>query len=110
MNESLYIILQTLRAFSFFFIITFQISIKFIYSAYNYNQSNTSMTTSKRVAEKKVAKFEKNITKRGILQNQRGNKGLEPIHIFLVLFAVLFIGSFIFQVVRMALNGGLLPR
>ncbi|WMV23673.1 hypothetical protein MTR67_017058, partial [Solanum verrucosum] len=50
-------------------------------------------TTSKRVAEKKVAKFEKNITKRGILQNQRGNKGLEPIHIFLVLFAVLFIGS-----------------
>lgn len=43
MNESVYIILQTLRAFSFFFIITFQISIKFIYSAYNYNQSNTSM-------------------------------------------------------------------
>ncbi|CAN4106680.1 unnamed protein product [Withania somnifera] len=62
------------------------------------------MTTSKRVAMKKVAKFEMNITKRGILQNQRGNKGLDPIHIFLVLFAVLFIGSLWHSI------GGLLPR
>ncbi|XP_075103016.1 uncharacterized protein LOC142177637 isoform X2 [Nicotiana tabacum] len=79
------------------FITTF----KLIYDVHKYckyNQinvrNNISMTTSKRVAERKVAKFEKIITKRGILHLDRDKKGgLEPIHVFLVLFAVLFLGS-----------------
>ncbi|PHT99538.1 hypothetical protein BC332_29326 [Capsicum chinense] len=61
-------------------------------------------TTSKRVAERKVAKFEKNITRRGL--NITGKNKMEPAHIVLALFAVLVIGSFIFQVVKMAINGG----
>ncbi|MCD9642808.1 hypothetical protein HAX54_029827 [Datura stramonium] len=63
------------------------------------------MTTSKRVAERKVAKFEKNITRRG-LDPLAGKNKLEPAHIVLALFAVLVIGSFVFQVVKMAINGG----
>ncbi|KAL6546851.1 hypothetical protein OROMI_022572 [Orobanche minor] len=63
------------------------------------------MTVSKRVAEKKVAKFEKNITRRGV-GAVSSNKGLEPAHIVLILFAALVVASFIFQVVRMAVSGG----
>ncbi|KAG6383399.1 hypothetical protein SASPL_144731 [Salvia splendens] len=61
------------------------------------------MTVSKRVAEKKVAKFEKNISRRGGASNKTA---LEPSHIALILFVVLAVASFIFQVVRMAMNGG----
>ncbi|KAJ8526216.1 hypothetical protein K7X08_028693 [Anisodus acutangulus] len=49
-------------------------------------------TTSKRVAERKVAKFEKNITRRG-LNPLTGKNKMEPAHIVLALFAVLVIGS-----------------
>ncbi|KAK6149646.1 hypothetical protein DH2020_017171 [Rehmannia glutinosa] len=62
-------------------------------------------TVSKRLAEKKVAKFEKNITKRGI-GSVSSKKEFEPAHIVLILFAVLVVASFIFQVVRMAIRGG----
>ncbi|KAL6567555.1 hypothetical protein OROGR_001223 [Orobanche gracilis] len=63
------------------------------------------MTVSKRLAEKKVAKFEKNITRRGV-GAVSSNKEFEPAHIVLILFAVLVVASFIFQVVRMAVSGG----
>lgn len=49
-------------------------------------------TTSKRVAERKVAKFEKNITRRG-LNPLTGKNKMEPAHIVLALFAVLVVGS-----------------
>ncbi|KAL1537241.1 hypothetical protein AAHA92_29776 [Salvia divinorum] len=61
------------------------------------------MTVSKRVAEKKVAKFEKNISRRGAGSSKTA---LEPAHVVLILFVVLAVASFIFQVVRMAMNGG----
>lgn len=49
-------------------------------------------TTSKRLAERKVAKFEKNITRRG-LNPLTGKNKMEPAHIVLALFAVLVVGS-----------------
>ncbi|GFP80484.1 hypothetical protein PHJA_000191800, partial [Phtheirospermum japonicum] len=49
-------------------------------------------TVSKRLAEKKVAKFEKNITRRGVGPIS-ANKGFEPAHIVLILFAVLVVAS-----------------
>ncbi|KAL6520470.1 hypothetical protein OROHE_017058 [Orobanche hederae] len=55
------------------------------------------MTVSKRLAEKKVAKFEKNITRRGV-GAVSSNKGFEPAHIVLILFAVLVVASF--EIVR----------
>ncbi|RAL52463.1 hypothetical protein DM860_007320 [Cuscuta australis] len=61
------------------------------------------MTTSKRVADRKIAKFEKNITRRGLNPSSAREK-FEPTRIIIVLFAVLVIASFIFQVVRLALN------
>ncbi|KAG9145937.1 hypothetical protein Leryth_022982 [Lithospermum erythrorhizon] len=34
-------------------------------------------------------------------------KSFDPAHIVLVLFAILLVGSFVFQVVRMAIYGGI---
>ncbi|CAA2962594.1 stress-associated endoplasmic reticulum 2-like [Olea europaea subsp. europaea] len=65
------------------------------------------MTTSKRLAEKKTAKFEKNITRRGLIPQSSKKEEWEPAHIVLVLFAVLVVLSFVYQVVRMAINGGM---
>uniref|UniRef100_A0A3Q7IS57 CASP-like protein n=1 Tax=Solanum lycopersicum TaxID=4081 RepID=A0A3Q7IS57_SOLLC len=67
--------------------------------------ASSLITTSKRLAERKVAKFEKNITRRG-LNPLTGKNKMEPAHIVLALFAVLVVGSFVFQVVKMAINGG----
>ncbi|CAA0818001.1 Ribosome associated membrane protein RAMP4 [Striga hermonthica] len=64
------------------------------------------MTVSKRLSEKKVAKFEKNITRRGTGASGSSKNGFEPAHIVLILFAVLVVASFIFQVVRMAISDG----
>ncbi|PIN02283.1 putative membrane protein [Handroanthus impetiginosus] len=63
-------------------------------------------TVSKRLAEKKVAKFEKNITRRGA-GSVSSKKGFEPAHVVLILFAVLVVVSFIYQIVRMAIVGGI---
>ncbi|CAA3009501.1 probable stress-associated endoplasmic reticulum [Olea europaea subsp. europaea] len=63
------------------------------------------MTTSKRLAEKKTAKFEKNITRRGLAPQSSKKEEWEPALMVLVLFAVLILLSFIYQVVRMAING-----
>ncbi|XP_022142584.1 probable stress-associated endoplasmic reticulum protein [Momordica charantia] len=68
------------------------------------------MTTSKRVAERKVAKFEKNISKRGLVPEQASSKKgydypVGPILLGFFLFVV--IGSFLFQIIRTATSGGM---
>uniref|UniRef100_A0A7N1A0X0 Uncharacterized protein n=1 Tax=Kalanchoe fedtschenkoi TaxID=63787 RepID=A0A7N1A0X0_KALFE len=67
------------------------------------------MTTSKRLAEKKVAKFQKNITKRGSISETSTKKGSDypvgPIVIGFFVFVV--IGSSLFQIIRTATSGGM---
>ncbi|CAM8911941.1 unnamed protein product [Rhodiola kirilowii] len=67
------------------------------------------MTTSKRLAEKKVAKFQKNITKRGAVSETSTKKGSDypvgPIVIGFFVFVV--IGSSLFQIIRTATSGGM---
>ncbi|CAM8989671.1 unnamed protein product [Rhodiola kirilowii] len=67
------------------------------------------MTTSKRLAEKKVAKFQKNITKRGTVPETSTKKGSDypvgPIVIGFFVFVV--IGSSLFQIIRTATSGGM---
>ncbi|CAH1429573.1 unnamed protein product [Lactuca virosa] len=65
--------------------------------------NSATMTTSKRVAEKKVAKFEKNITKRGL--GPMASKKMKTELYVLAFFVVVVVGSFIFQIVRLALTG-----
>ncbi|CAA3028504.1 stress-associated endoplasmic reticulum 2-like [Olea europaea subsp. europaea] len=73
----------------------------------NLDRKKDLQTTSKRLAEKKTAKFEKNITRRGLIPQSSKKEEWEPAHIVLVLFAVLVVLSFVYQVVRMAINGGM---
>ncbi|KAF5820935.1 putative stress-associated endoplasmic reticulum protein [Helianthus annuus] len=61
------------------------------------------MTTSKRLAEKKVAKFEKNITKRGL--GPMASKKIKTEIYVLALFVAVVVGSFLFQIIRLALKG-----
>ncbi|CAM8908559.1 hypothetical protein QQ045_010022 [Rhodiola kirilowii] len=67
------------------------------------------MTTSKRLAEKKIAKFQKNITKRGAVPETSTKKGSDypvgPIVIGFFVFVV--IGSSLFQIIRTATSGGM---
>ncbi|XP_057498524.1 uncharacterized protein LOC130783038 [Actinidia eriantha] len=62
------------------------------------------MTTSKRLAERKVEKFEKNITKRG--SAKKGYKYTVG-HIIAGVFIFVVVGSYIFQMIRTAINGGM---
>ncbi|PON90261.1 Stress-associated endoplasmic reticulum protein, partial [Trema orientale] len=68
-----------------------------------------NMTTSKRLAEKKVAKFQKNITKRGAVPESSSKKGYEyPVGpILLGFFIFVVIGSSLFQIIRTATSGGM---
>ncbi|KAL5574911.1 hypothetical protein UlMin_017557 [Ulmus minor] len=65
------------------------------------------MTTSKRLAERKVAKFQKNITRRG--SDTSSKKGFKypvgPIIIGFFVFVV--VGSSLFQIIRTATSGGM---
>ncbi|CAM8908010.1 unnamed protein product [Rhodiola kirilowii] len=67
------------------------------------------MTTSKRLAEKKIAKFQMNITKRGAVPETSTKKGSDypvgPIVIGFFVFVV--IGSSLFQIIRTATSGGM---
>ncbi|XP_078178032.1 uncharacterized protein LOC144572359 [Carex rostrata] len=67
------------------------------------------MTTSKRLADKKVTKFQKNITKRGAVPETTVKKGSDypvgPIVIGFFVFVV--IGSSLFQIIRTATTGGM---
>ncbi|XP_020592053.1 stress-associated endoplasmic reticulum protein 2-like [Phalaenopsis equestris] len=66
------------------------------------------MTTSRRLADKKIAKFQKNITKRGSVPETAVKKGSDypvgPIVIGFFVFVV--IGSSLFQIIRTATSGG----
>ncbi|GMY36666.1 stress-associated endoplasmic reticulum protein 2-like [Fagus crenata] len=67
------------------------------------------MTTSKRLAERKVAKFQKNITKRGSVPETTSKKGYDyPVGpILLGFFVFVVIGSSLFQIIRTATSGGM---
>ncbi|XP_022887600.1 stress-associated endoplasmic reticulum protein 2-like [Olea europaea var. sylvestris] len=67
------------------------------------------MTTSRRLADRKVERFQKNITKRGAIPEtgtKKGNKyPVGPILIGFFIFVV--IGSSLFQIIRTATSGGM---
>nr|XP_023883282.1 stress-associated endoplasmic reticulum protein 2-like [Quercus suber]POE71767.1 stress-associated endoplasmic reticulum protein 2 [Quercus suber] len=67
------------------------------------------MTTSKRLSERKVAKFQKNITKRGLVPETTSKKGYDyPVGpIVLGFFVFVVIGSSLFQIIRTASSGGM---
>ena len=67
------------------------------------------MTTSKRLAVRKVDKFEKNITKRGAVPETTTKKGKDyPVGpILLGFFVFVVIGSSLFQIIRTATSGGM---
>ncbi|XP_021899747.1 probable stress-associated endoplasmic reticulum protein [Carica papaya] len=67
------------------------------------------MTTSRRLADKKVEKFEKNIKKRGLVPETTTKKGKDyPVGpIVLGFFVFVVIGSSLFQIIRTATSGGM---
>ncbi|XP_023883282.2 uncharacterized protein LOC111995602 [Quercus suber] len=67
------------------------------------------MTTSKRLSERKVAKFQKNITNRGLVPETTSKKGYDyPVGpIVLGFFVFVVIGSSLFQIIRTASSGGM---
>ncbi|XP_020092604.1 probable stress-associated endoplasmic reticulum protein [Ananas comosus] len=66
------------------------------------------MTTSRRLADKKIAKFQKNIMKRGSVPETSVKKGYDyPVGpIVLGFFIFVVIGSSLFQIIRTATSGG----
>ncbi|KAL3649902.1 hypothetical protein CASFOL_006305 [Castilleja foliolosa] len=67
------------------------------------------MTTSRRLAGRKVEKFEKNITRRGAVPETSTKKGnnLAAGPILLGFFVFVVIGSSLFQIIRTATSGGM---
>ncbi|KAF5754147.1 putative stress-associated endoplasmic reticulum protein [Helianthus annuus] len=68
------------------------------------------MTTSRRLADKKVGKFDKNITRRGSVgQSSSTKKGNNyPVGpIMLGFFVFVVIGSSLVQIIRTATSGGM---
>ncbi|KAK7368427.1 hypothetical protein VNO80_10452 [Phaseolus coccineus] len=67
------------------------------------------MTTSRRFADRKVEKFEKNITKRGFVPDTTSKKGKDyPVGpLLLGFFVFVVIGSSLFQIIRTATSGGM---
>ncbi|XP_051122619.1 uncharacterized protein LOC127245659 [Andrographis paniculata] len=67
------------------------------------------MTTSRRLADRKIEKFQKNITKRGAVPETSTKKGsnlpVGPVLIGFFIFVV--IGSSLFQIIRTATSGGM---
>ncbi|KAH0677628.1 hypothetical protein KY285_025429, partial [Solanum tuberosum] len=78
----------------------------------NFNDSddhhNLKQTTSRRLADRKVERFEKNITKRGAVPETTAKKGSQyPVGpILLGFFVFVVIGSSLFQIIRTATSGG----
>ncbi|CAN1313543.1 Stress-associated endoplasmic reticulum protein 2, partial [Linum perenne] len=66
-------------------------------------------TTSKRLADRKISKFQKNITKRGAVPETTAKKGKDyPVGPFLLgFFIFVVIGSSLFQIIRTATSGGM---
>ncbi|KAM3247156.1 stress-associated endoplasmic reticulum protein 2 [Capsicum annuum] len=67
------------------------------------------MTTSRRLADRKIERFEKNITKRGAVPETTPRKGSQyPVGpILLGFFVFVVIGSSLFQIIRTATSGGM---
>ncbi|GLU06219.1 hypothetical protein SLE2022_232670 [Rubroshorea leprosula] len=67
------------------------------------------MTTSRRFADRKVERFEKNITKRGAVPEVSTKKGKDyPVGpVLLGFFVFVVIGSSLFQIIRTATSGGM---
>ncbi|XP_061336974.1 uncharacterized protein LOC133284037 [Gastrolobium bilobum] len=67
------------------------------------------MTTSRRLADRKVEKFEKNILKRGLVPETTAKKGnnyaVGPVLLGFFIFVV--VGSSLFQIIRTATTGGM---
>ncbi|XP_025791241.1 uncharacterized protein LOC112872373, partial [Panicum hallii] len=68
-----------------------------------------TMTTSRRLADRKTAKFQKNITRRGSVPETTVKKGNDyPVGpIVLGFFIFVVIGSSLFQIIRTATSGGM---
>ncbi|KAK4780021.1 hypothetical protein SAY87_016127 [Trapa incisa] len=67
------------------------------------------MTTSRRLADRKVGRFEKNITRRGSVPETATKKGKDyPVGPMLLgFFVFVVIGSSLFQIIRTATSGGM---
>ncbi|KAI3728405.1 hypothetical protein L6452_17040 [Arctium lappa] len=67
------------------------------------------MTTSRRLADKKIGRFDKNITRRGSVPETSTKKGNNyPVGpIMLGFFVFVVIGSSMFQIIRTATSGGM---
>ncbi|PIN22483.1 putative membrane protein [Handroanthus impetiginosus] len=67
------------------------------------------MTTSRRLADRKVMKFEKNIKKRGaIAETSKKKCSSYPVGpLLLGFFIFVVIGSSLFQIIRTATSGGM---
>ncbi|KAI3976038.1 hypothetical protein MKX01_016721 [Papaver californicum] len=67
------------------------------------------MTTSRRLSDRKVERFEKNIAKRGFVPETTVKKGNDyPVGpIVLGFFVFVVIGSSVFQIIRTATTGGM---
>uniref|UniRef100_A0A5B6ZS09 Putative stress-associated endoplasmic reticulum protein 2-like n=1 Tax=Davidia involucrata TaxID=16924 RepID=A0A5B6ZS09_DAVIN len=70
---------------------------------------STTMTTSRRLADRKVERFEKNIKKRGAVPETTTKKGTSyPVGpVVLGFFIFVVIGSSLFQIIRTATSGGM---
>ncbi|CAO2150926.1 unnamed protein product, partial [Urochloa humidicola] len=68
-----------------------------------------NMTTSRRLADRKTAKFQKNITRRGSVPETTIKKGNDyPVGpVVLGFFIFVVIGSSLFQIIRTAISGGM---
>ncbi|XP_057496324.1 uncharacterized protein LOC130781227 [Actinidia eriantha] len=71
--------------------------------------SLVKMTTSRRLADRKVERFDKNITKRGAVPETTTKKGNNyPVGpVLLGFFVFVVIGSSLFQIIRTATSGGM---
>ncbi|XP_022714452.1 probable stress-associated endoplasmic reticulum protein [Durio zibethinus] len=66
------------------------------------------MTTSKRIAERKVAKFQRNITKKGSVESSTKKGYGYPVGpILLGFFVFVVVGSSLFQIIRTATSKGM---
>ncbi|KAG2637979.1 hypothetical protein PVAP13_2NG559603, partial [Panicum virgatum] len=70
--------------------------------------ASLAMTTSRRLADRKIARFEKNVTKRGAVPETIKKANDYPFGpILLGFFVFIVVGSSLFQIIRTASNAGL---
>ncbi|KAG0545562.1 hypothetical protein BDA96_02G371700, partial [Sorghum bicolor] len=69
--------------------------------------ATVAMTTSRRLADRKIARFEKNITKRGSVPETVKKANDYPVGpILLGFFVFVVVGSSLFQIIKTASNAG----